>query len=119
MDPKRFENANSLWRDGHMEDAASEFHVMGEEADYSDEKAGLLINEHKCYAQIGKLDKANEINAPDSEPDRARQVRANDHRYRRSLRDNPTWQTRRGGVQVRESIADEFGGCTAIAGGSH
>ncbi len=61
MDPERFEYANSLWRDGHVEDAASEFHAMAEEADYSDEKAGLLINEHKCYAQVGKLDKANEV----------------------------------------------------------
>ena len=34
---------------------------MAEEVDDPDEKAGLLINEHKCYVQIGQLDKANAV----------------------------------------------------------
>jgi tetratricopeptide (TPR) repeat protein len=61
VDQTRFENANKLWGAGRNEGAAREFHAMAEEAEYPDEKAGLLINEHKCYVQIGKLDKANEI----------------------------------------------------------
>src|ERR1700687_713154 len=61
MDQTRFENANKLWGAGRKDDAAREFHAMAEEADNPDEKAGLLINEHKCYVQMGHLDKANEI----------------------------------------------------------
>jgi len=61
MDQTRFENANKLWAAGRNEDAAREFHAMAEEADYPDEKAGILTNEHKCYLQIGQLDKAGEV----------------------------------------------------------
>ena len=62
LDQTRFENANKLWAGGRNEDAAREFHAMAEEeAGYPDGKAALLINEHKCYVQIGKLDTANEV----------------------------------------------------------
>jgi tetratricopeptide (TPR) repeat protein len=61
MDQRRFENANDLWRAGRNQDGAREFHAMSEETDYSDEKAAILTNEHKCYLQIGQLDKATEI----------------------------------------------------------
>ena len=61
MDQTRFENANKLWMAGRNEDAARQFHAMAENAEYPDEKAGLLINEHKCYAQVGKLEKADEV----------------------------------------------------------
>jgi hypothetical protein len=61
MDQTRFDNANKLWNAGRNEDAAHEFHAIAEETNYSDEKAAILANEHKCYLQIGQLDKANEI----------------------------------------------------------
>jgi tetratricopeptide (TPR) repeat protein len=61
MDQTRFENANKLWAAGRNEDAAREFHAMSEEADYPDEKGAILANEHKCYLQIGQLDKAGEV----------------------------------------------------------
>jgi len=60
MDQTRLDNANRLWRDGCVEEAAQEFHAMALQADYSDEKAALLANEHKCYCQVGLLDKAYE-----------------------------------------------------------
>jgi len=61
MDWTRFENANKLWKAGRNEDAAQEFHAIAEEVEHADEKAGVLINEHKCYCQIGKLNEAREV----------------------------------------------------------
>jgi len=61
MDQAHFENANRLWATGLVEDAAHKFRAMADEADYPDEKAAILANEHKCYCQIGQLDKANEV----------------------------------------------------------
>ena len=61
MDQLRFDKANELWRAGHQEKAARLFHAMAEEADYADEKAAALINEHKCYCQIARYDKAQKV----------------------------------------------------------
>lgn len=61
MDQKRFENANRLWAEGHIEQAAGEFHTMAETADCPDEKIGAFLNEHKCLLQISHLDEANEV----------------------------------------------------------
>jgi tetratricopeptide (TPR) repeat protein len=61
MDSTRFDNANKLWAAGRNEEAAREFQAMAEEADNPDEKAATLANEHRCYLQIGQLDKANEV----------------------------------------------------------
>lgn len=61
MDSARFDNANRLWRAGQNEDAAREFQAIADDTDYPDEKAGALINAHKCYCQITSLDRANEV----------------------------------------------------------
>jgi len=39
MDQQRFENANRLWSNGQVKDAAREFHAMAMEANDPDEKA--------------------------------------------------------------------------------
>jgi hypothetical protein len=61
MDSARFENANKLHNAGHIEDAAREFHALADETDDPDEKAAIFANEHKCYCQLGWLDKANAL----------------------------------------------------------
>lgn len=61
MDQQRFENANRLWKSGHVRDAAREFHAMAMEANDSDEKAATLANEHKCYCQIQCFDEARAV----------------------------------------------------------
>lgn len=61
MDSARFAVANELWHSGRVEDAACEFRSMALQADYSDEKAALLANEHKCYCQLGSFDKAQRV----------------------------------------------------------
>jgi len=61
MGQQRFENANRLWNNGHVKEAAREFHAMAMEANDSDEKAGALINEHKCYCQIQCFDEAQTV----------------------------------------------------------
>ena len=61
MDSARLANANELCEAGRIEEAALEFHALAQEADDPDEKVATLANEHKCYCQLGHLDKANEI----------------------------------------------------------
>ena len=61
MDSARFENANKLHNAGRIEDAALEFHALADETDDPDEKAAIFANEHKCYCQLGWLDKANAL----------------------------------------------------------
>jgi tetratricopeptide (TPR) repeat protein len=61
MDSARFENANKLRDAGRIEDAAREFHALADETDDSDEKAAIFANEHKCYCQLGHLDKADAL----------------------------------------------------------
>jgi hypothetical protein len=60
MDSGRLENANELCEAGRTQEAVLEFHAMAQETDDPDEKAAMLANEHKCYCQLGQLDKANE-----------------------------------------------------------
>jgi tetratricopeptide (TPR) repeat protein len=61
MDSAGFENANKLHNAGRIEDAAREFHALADETDDPDEKAASFANEHKCYCQLGWLDKANAL----------------------------------------------------------
>lgn len=61
MDQMGFEKANELWKAGHNEEAAQEFLKIGAASTHSDEKAAALINGHKCYVQVGKLNEAEKI----------------------------------------------------------
>jgi hypothetical protein len=61
MNETRIDALNRLCESGRAEEAAREFRIMAEEANDPDSKAALLINEHKCYIQISRLDKASEI----------------------------------------------------------
>lgn len=61
MDQQRFENANRLWNNGQVRDAACEFRAMALEANDSDEKAAALANEHKAYCQLQCFDEAQAV----------------------------------------------------------
>jgi tetratricopeptide (TPR) repeat protein len=61
MDSARFENANKLHAAGRIEDAAHEFHALADETDDPDERVAIFANAHKCYCQLGWLDKADAL----------------------------------------------------------
>lgn len=56
-----FQNATSLRDSGHWDEAALAFHHLASRAESRNEKAALLINEHRCYCDAGRLDQAAEI----------------------------------------------------------
>lgn len=55
MDQGRFEKATALQREGRIEDACREFHSMAAESNDPNERAALLINEVRCYADLGRV----------------------------------------------------------------
>jgi tetratricopeptide (TPR) repeat protein len=61
VDQSRFDNAIMLRDSGRLEDAILEFHAMVEEARDSNEKASLMINEVRCYANLWRLTDAELI----------------------------------------------------------
>jgi pentatricopeptide repeat protein len=56
-----FQNATSLRDSGRWDEAASAFHHLASQAESRSEKAALLINEHRCYCDAGRLDEAEKI----------------------------------------------------------
>ena len=52
---KRFDDANALWDSGRIEEAIREFHAMAMESHDVNEKCGLMLNEVRCYADLGRL----------------------------------------------------------------
>jgi tetratricopeptide (TPR) repeat protein len=61
MDWVRFQNATALRDSGRAEDAAREFRLLETEVNETDEKAALMLNEHRCYCDLGRLDEASLI----------------------------------------------------------
>lgn len=55
------EKGQKLIDAGRIDEAARHFHAMAEEGNDPDLKAAALINEHKCYCQLGELHKATDI----------------------------------------------------------
>ena len=58
MDQRCFENALALRDSGHSEDAAKKFRAMAMEASDINERASLMINEVRCYCNLGWLNDA-------------------------------------------------------------
>ncbi len=61
MDWVRFQKATALRDSGRAEDAAREFHLLEAEVDSTNERAALLMNEHTCYCDLGRLDEAQRL----------------------------------------------------------
>ena len=58
---ERLAQANKLIEAGCIDEAARVFHATAEEANDPELKAAILINEHKCYCQLGEFDRATDI----------------------------------------------------------
>lgn len=61
MEQSEFQNAIRLRDTGCWDDAAREFHRLATQAHDRDEKAALLINEHRCYCDAGRPDIAERV----------------------------------------------------------
>jgi tetratricopeptide (TPR) repeat protein len=61
MDWVRFQKATALRDSGRAEDAVREFHLLEAEVGSTDERAALLMNEHTCYCDLGRLDEAQRL----------------------------------------------------------
>jgi tetratricopeptide (TPR) repeat protein len=61
MNQTRFQNAIALRDSGQCENAIREFHTLESEVSSPDEKAALLINEHRCYCELGRLTEASRV----------------------------------------------------------
>lgn len=61
IDQSEFQNATSLRDSGRWEEAARAFHDLASQAESRGEKAALLINEHRCHCDAGRVDQAEVI----------------------------------------------------------
>jgi tetratricopeptide (TPR) repeat protein len=55
MDQARFDNAVALRKSGRILDAIQEFQAMQEETTDANEKSALMLNEVRCYAELGQV----------------------------------------------------------------
>jgi tetratricopeptide (TPR) repeat protein len=61
MNQIRFEKALALYNSGHCEDAIRELRSLEREFNDPNEKTLVLISEHKCYCELGRLDEADRV----------------------------------------------------------
>jgi len=61
MEQSPFQNTTKLRDSGCWDEAARQFHRLATQADNRDEKAALLINEHRCHCDAGRLDEAEGV----------------------------------------------------------
>jgi tetratricopeptide (TPR) repeat protein len=61
MEQSEFQNATRLRDSGSWDDTAREFHRLAAQSQNRDEKAALLVNEHRCYCDAGQLDQAEGV----------------------------------------------------------
>ena len=61
MDQARFENAVALRKSGRILDAIQEFQAMEEESTDVNERTALMLNEVRCYVDLGRVVDAERI----------------------------------------------------------
>jgi tetratricopeptide (TPR) repeat protein len=61
MDQARFENAVAMRNSGRILAAIQEFQAMQEETTDANEKSALMLNEVRCYAELGQVVDAERI----------------------------------------------------------
>jgi tetratricopeptide (TPR) repeat protein len=55
MDQERFDKAIALRNTGRILEAIQEFHAMQEQSTNANDRAALMLNEARCYADLGRV----------------------------------------------------------------